>query len=242
MTSRGTTIYEAADSSSSSSSGHSRRRRGHGSSSNSSSSGEFYDKTNAIARRERAIENGRFCSGCEWWVWLVTTGMMLLVTGIVIACAFGTPLAITVVDMGGAIHKPRSMIRHEMWEAERHLIDNELELAESDELIARSSAAKKRATAAATTPVAVSFGAHVSQRAPDMCSTFFPGDCVGKWSKAELAHYAQLPRGIPLESSFRGHTCAATCQVRANSVYGNEDMSASYWQGVCICTKSPMIG
>lgn len=232
---RGAVIYDDGNTSDTSSRHHRRRHGGRrGDSSDSESSDE-----NSQVYRERRIENRRFCSGCEWWVWLVTVMMMFTVTGVLVACLFAPSLAISIVDTNMYIHKPRAVIREEIYEENRHVVDNELELDFRD----REAALKKQQLRANNNNIAVPLGISsilVTQRAPETCSTFFPGDCADKWSRAELAHYAQLPRGIPIDSVFRGHVCAATCQTRAADSF-DDDASSSYWRGVCTCTKVPII-
>lgn len=225
---RGSVIYDDASGSGSRSvNRHRRRRRNH-----SSESGDESSDENSQVYRERRIENRRFCSGCEWWVWLVTVLAMFVVTGVLIACLFAPSLAISIVDTNVYIPKPRAVIRQEIYEENRHVIDNELELEHRE----REIALKKQQTP----PPPVVSSIFVTQRPPETCSTFFPGDCADKWSRAELAHYAQLPRGIPIDSVFRGHVCAATCQTRAIDSF-DDDATSSYWRGTCTCTKVPVI-
>lgn len=228
---RGTVIYSEDGSSSYSSKGRGRRREE-----------RHIHAEHAVALQQRGDSNMRFCGGCEWWVWLVTVMMMVLVTGVLVACLVAPSLVISVVDTNMMIPKPRAVIREELYESNRRYVDSEMELEyRNQEIAIKNKEQKAAATAAAGSATAASnYGGLVSQNmAAESCSTFFPGDCAERWSMAELAHYASLSRGVGLNSVFRGYTCAATCRPR--DTYANEDMSLSYWQGVCVCTKAPIL-
>ena len=124
-------MYESASST--------RTSRGRGDSSSSS----HHVRPFEVAYAQRRKANSRFCAGCEWWVWLVTIMLMVLETIIIAACIWADPLVISTADMGGLIHRPLRSVRQGIYDSERHLVDDEMELGFRMEESNRAQSAKQ---------------------------------------------------------------------------------------------------